>query len=50
MLGTYIYRLGIEEGQYSLTTAAGLFMSLIGFALTFTANKLSDWLTGYALW
>lgn len=50
VLGTYIYRLGIEEGQYSLTTAAGLFMSLIGFALTFTANKLSDWLTGYALW
>ena len=50
VLGTYIYRMGIEQGQYSLTTAAGLFMSIIGFILTFTANKTSDWLTGYALW
>jgi putative aldouronate transport system permease protein len=50
VLGTYIYRMGIESGQYSLTTAAGLFMSLIGFILTFCSNKFSDWLTGYALW
>lgn len=50
VLGTYIYRLGIEDGQYSLTTAAGLFMSVIGFVITLCVNKLSDWLTGYALW
>lgn len=50
VLGTYIYRLGIEDGQYSLTTAAGLFMSVIGFLMTVAANKISDWLTGYALW
>lgn len=50
VLGTYIYRMGIVGGRYSLTTAAGLFMSVIGFVLTFCANKFSDWLTGYALW
>lgn len=50
VVGTYIHRLGIEDGQYALTSAAGLFMSAIGFMLTFTANKISDWLTGYSLW
>lgn len=50
VIGTYTYRMGIEGGQYSYTTAAGLFMSLIGFALTFAANKVSNKLTGYGLW
>jgi hypothetical protein len=44
------YRLGIEGGQYSYTAAAGLFMSVIGFALTYIANKVSDKLTGFGLW
>ncbi len=50
VIGTYIYRLGIEGGQFSYTTAVGLFMSLIGFLLTFFANKISNKLTGYGMW
>lgn len=50
VIGTYTYRIGIEGGQYSYTAAAGLFMSAIGFALTFIANKVSDRLTGFGLW
>ena len=50
VIGTYTYRLGIEGGQYSYTAAAGLFMSVIGFALTYIANKVSDKLTGFGLW
>lgn len=50
VIGSYIYRLGITGGQYSMTTAAGLFMSAIGFFLTFVANKVSSKLTGYGLW
>lgn len=50
VIGTYTYRLGILEGQYSYTTAAGLFMALIGFALTYGANKISNKLTGFGLW
>jgi len=50
VIGTYTYRLGIVSGEYSYTTAAGLFMSVIGFALTFAANKISNKLTGYGLW
>lgn len=43
-------RLGILEGQYSYTTAAGLFTAVIGFAFTYAANKISNKLTGFGLW
>ena len=46
----YTYRLGILEGQYSYTTAAGLFTAVIGFAFTYAANKISNKLTGFGLW
>lgn len=50
VIGTYVYRQGIEHAQYSYTTAVGLFMSVIGFALTYAANKASGRITGYGLW
>lgn len=50
VIGTYVYRLGVVGGQFSYTTAVGLFMSVIGFGLTFTANKISNKLTDYGLW
>lgn len=50
VIGTYTYRLGILEGQYSYTTAAGLFTAIIGFGFTFAANKISNKLTGFGLW
>lgn len=50
VIGTYTYRLGIVGGQYSYTAAAGLFMSAIGFVLTYSANKVSNRLTDFGLW
>lgn len=50
VIGTYTYRLGIIGGEYSYTTAAGLFMSMIGFVLTYFSNIVSNKLTGYGLW
>jgi putative aldouronate transport system permease protein len=50
VIGTYIYRAGIEGGQFSYTTAVGLFMALLGFILTFIANLVSNKLTDYGLW
>lgn len=50
VIGTYVYRLGIQGGKFSYTTAVNLFMSLIGFALTSAANKISNKLTGSGLW
>lgn len=50
VIGTYMYRSGIEGTKYSYTTAVGLFMSLIGFVLTYITNKVSDKTTGFGLW
>jgi putative aldouronate transport system permease protein len=50
VIGTYVYREGIVGGNFSYSAAVGLFMSLIGFVLTFTANRVSNKLTDYGLW
>ena len=50
VIGTYIYRIGIEGGQFSYTAAVGLFMSIIGFILTWLANKVSNKVADYGLW
>jgi putative aldouronate transport system permease protein len=50
VIGTYIYRTGIESGKYSYTSAVGIFMSTIGFFLTLAVNKISNKITGYGLW
>ncbi len=50
VIGTYTYRLGILEGQYSYTTAAGIFTSIIAFTLTYLANKVSNRLADVGLW
>ena len=50
VIGTYVYRVGIQGGKYSYTAAVGLFQSVIAFTLTFITNKISNKLTGYGLW
>ncbi|AGA57395.1 ABC-type polysaccharide transport system, permease component [Thermobacillus composti KWC4] len=50
VLDTYTYRIGILGGQYSLTTAIGLFKSVVGFLLMVTANQLSKKITGEGLY
>lgn len=50
VIGTYVYRLGIEGGQFSYTTAIGFFAAVINFLLVFMANKTSDKIAGYSLW
>lgn len=50
VIGTYVYREGIESAKYSYSTAVSLFLSIIGFTLTTLANKLSNLLTGFGLW
>lgn len=49
-ISTYVYRLGIEGGQFSYTTAIGLFNSIVNVILVVTANKLSKTLTETSLW
>lgn len=38
---TYVYRVGIQNGQFSYSTAVGLFKSVIGLVLVVGANKLA---------
>lgn len=50
IISTYVYRMGMEEGDYSLSAAVGMFNSVIGFILVTLANKLSNKVTGSGLW
>lgn len=46
---TYTYQIGVVMGRYSITTAMGLFKSVIGLILLLIANKTSKWATGNSL-
>lgn len=50
VISTYVYRTGILQGNYSLSTAVGLFNTLINVALLLTANKVIKRLTNNSLW
>ena len=39
---TYVYRVGIQQAQYSFTTAVGLFQSTIGLIMVVTFNRLAN--------
>jgi putative aldouronate transport system permease protein len=50
VISTYIYRKGIENSDYSFSTAVGLFNNVINFMLVFCANTISRKLTNTGLW
>ena len=50
VIGTYIYRVGIQGGKFSQTAAIGLFATIINFILVFIANQLSNKISGTGLW
>ncbi|MEG1686389.1 MAG: ABC transporter permease subunit [Angelakisella sp.] len=50
VISSYAFRMGIENGNYGLATAAGLFEALIALIMVIAANKISNKLTENALW
>lgn len=38
---TYVYRVGIQQGEFSYSTAAGLFKSIVGLVLVVIANWIA---------
>jgi len=50
VISTYVYRIGLEKAQYSLTTAIGFVQSLLGFIMLVSANKISKKLVGLGLY
>ena len=47
ILDTFVYRLGIQQAQYSLSTAAGLFKSVVSLVFIVTSYYLADKFAGY---
>ena len=50
VIATYVYRVGIRGSQFSLTTAVGLFQSVIGVILILSANFVSRKLGERGIW
>ena len=50
VFGSFVYRVGLIEADYSYATAAGLFESVIAFIFVVAANKISKKVTSTALW
>ncbi|MNR38936.1 putative multiple-sugar transport system permease YteP [compost metagenome] len=41
VISTYMYRVGLQGGQFSLTAAMGFFESVVGFVLVYSANAMA---------
>lgn len=50
VLSTYIYKIGLVNGQFSLSTAVGLFNSVVNLFMLVTVNFISKRLTDTSLW
>jgi putative aldouronate transport system permease protein len=50
ILDTYVYRVGLTSGRFSLATAAGLFQSVVGLFLILFTNWLAKRMGGKGLW
>lgn len=50
VLSTYSYTVGMQQGQFNVATAIGLFQSVLNFILVISANKISDRISGEAIW
>lgn len=50
IIQTYVYRLGMGQMNFSLSTALGLFNSVVAFILIVGANTVSKKLLGRSIW
>jgi putative aldouronate transport system permease protein len=50
VVATYVYRIGIQSGNYSLATAVGLFNQVLNFILLLVFNQLSKRAGAESLW
>lgn len=49
IIDTYVYRLGIEQAQYSVGAAVGLFKSVVSAVMVLLSYKLADKVAGYRI-
>ncbi len=50
IISTYVYKAGIQKGDYSFSSAIGLFNNAINFTLLLIVNKIAGKLSGSSLW
>ncbi len=50
VVNTFIYRQGIQGGQYDIAAAAGLFNAVVAFVLVMAANSISKRYSRTSLW
>ena len=49
IIDTYVYRLGIQQAQYSVGAAVGLFKSVVSAFMVIVSYRLADKLAGYRI-
>ena len=49
IISTYVYKVGIEQAQFSFSTAVGLFNAVINCIVLLLVNKLADKISGSSL-
>lgn len=50
IIDTYVYRVGLTKGNFSLGTAAGLFKGVIGIILIMGTDRISRKVSGEGVW
>ncbi len=50
IIDTYVYRVGLLQGNFSLSIAAGLFKGLIGFIMIMSTHFIAKKISGRGLW
>lgn len=50
VISTYTYKVGLQQAEYSYSTAIGLFNNLINFTLLLIVNRISRAMSGHSLW
>jgi putative aldouronate transport system permease protein len=50
ILGTFVYRIGLGQLDYSFATAVGMFESVVGFVIIIAANFISRKVLGKSIW
>ena len=50
VISTFVYRVGIQNGRFTISTAVGLFQSVVSLVFLLTANFVSKRATGHGIW
>ena len=50
IISTYVYRIGLVDGNYSLSTAVGLFNGVVALVMVYASNTISQKVGEVGLW